>query len=331
MSSNKDIISLNEVDVFPFTGKDKNINDKLNKKKLFISSTKYKDRTRKEKPDNMRKKYKAKFHKTIRNIINTKLHKFFPKKICFVGLPQDFIKDVAKDNNSKVMNLKYEDLFDYTYKLYNDKIENKKKEKEEEKDKDKEQKKEKEKEKINENYLNNKKILEYLNSEKNKDKSELSGWNIIKNMKYTELLDKFFLSKEFEDSINDMEKNNEKENYINEYISYSKYYTDFFKTNTNDIPLYDIIPPPEPPEENNLCPDDDYSPRYFNNNITKEENSVSIDEYDPFKLVGPKIIEDDDCVTIFEHNEKYNQKILSMNSDINDNNRYYIEQFNEDN
>ena len=174
--------------------------------------------------------------------------------------------------------------------------------------------------------------MEYLNSEKNKDKSELSDWNIIKNMTYSELLDKFFLSKEFEDSIHDMEKNNEKENYINEYISYCKYYTDFFKSINNEIPLYDKIPPSETHEENNLCPDVENSPAYFkNNNTTNEENSESIDDNNPFNLLVPKIVEDDDCITIFENNKEYNQKIRSIDSDINDNNNYYLEQFNEGN
>ena len=317
MSSNSAYLPLNEFDVFPFTEKDINNNkERKNKKKLFIQLTQYKYLTRKEKYDSMRRKYKAKFHKTIRKIINDELHKI-NSKISFASFPQLFIKDVTKDNNSKAMNLKYEELFNYIYTSYENK----------------DFKKEKEKEKINENYEKNKKILEYLNSEKNKDKSELSGWNIIKSMTYCELLDKFFLSKEFEDSIHDMEKNNEKENYINEYISYCKYYTDFFKSINNEIPLYDKIPPPETHEENNLCPDVENSPAYFknNNNTTNEENSESIDDNNPFNLLVPKIVEDDDCITIFENNKEYNQKIRSIESDINDNNNYYLEQFNEDN
>ena len=276
MSSNSAYLPLNEFDVFPFTEKDINNNkERKNKKKLFIQLTQYKYLTRKEKYDSMRRKYKAKFHKTIRKIINDELHKI-NSKISFASFPQLFIKDVTKDNNSKAMNLKYEELFNYIYTSYENK----------------DFKKEKEKEKINENYEKNKKILEYLNSEKNKDKSELSGWNIIKSMTYCELLDKFFLSKEFEDSIHDMEKNNEKENYINTYISLGKNYTYYFKHNQKSKTKSKIFTKNKNQDnksnDNNTShtfndtPTEIKNPLFYNNNPITKEEILNLNENDSF-------------------------------------------------
>ena len=52
----------------------------------------------------------------------------------------------------------------------------------------------------------NEKTLEYLNSENNANICNISGWNKIKEMKYSELFERFLISKEFEDSIKELEK-----------------------------------------------------------------------------------------------------------------------------
>ena len=345
MSSNSAYLPLNEFDVFPFTEKDINNNkERKYKKKLFIQLTQYKFLTRKEKYDSIRKKYKAKFHKTIRKIINKELHKI-DSKISFASFPQYFIRDVTKKNNSEAMNKKYEELFDYTYKLYNDQI----KKKEEEDDIKKDTKKEKEKEKIIENNEKNKKILEYLNSENIKDKSKLSGWNIIKNMTYSELLDKYFLSKEFEDSIHDMEKNNEKENYINEYISFAKNYTYDFKHNKKGKTKSKISNKDKNQDnkinDNNIntshtfndTPTEIKKPLfYINKTIIKDEilnpneNNIFNDCSDVLSLKVdryciPRIIEDNNNAIILNQDEGNDEKSFSVYSDNDNDNRYYIE------
>ena len=64
--------------------------------------------------------------------------------------------------------------------------------------------------------------------------SEKLKWNQIKEMKYKELLEEFFLSAEFEKSIIDMKNKYEKKNkklttdYLENYINLALNYIDFF-------------------------------------------------------------------------------------------------------
>jgi len=73
------------------------------------------------------------------------------------------------------------------------------------------------------NYL---RVLEYL--DKNPDISENSGFNLISNMKYSKLLDKYFKSEEFEKDILKLHVENEEEEYIKQYIIKAKNYVSFF-------------------------------------------------------------------------------------------------------
>ena len=77
---------------------------------------------------------------------------------------------------------------------------------------------------------NNKETLLYL--EKNPEISEKSGFDLIKNETYENLLSEYFQSKQFEDTIKDLENENEEEDYICEYVNKSKNYVNFFKTSS---------------------------------------------------------------------------------------------------
>ena len=68
--------------------------------------------------------------------------------------------------------------------------------------------------------------LKYL--EDNPDISKNSGFDIIKNMKYKDLLRSYFLSNEFENTIMMLKNKNENDEYIHEYIMMSKNYIDYF-------------------------------------------------------------------------------------------------------
>jgi hypothetical protein len=258
------IISLNEFNdvntCYPFTSK-KLANSTLNNIKFEITKNNNNAKKRKDKEDNIRKKIKSGFLKKLRNIINNLL-KNSGSKYTFESLPLHFIEDISKKTNFEVMNLTYEEIFNYTYhytyqKIINDekkeleinienKIDNKK-----ELDKNKKNKVNNKKEldkniennvdkkeelrqhKIKKNKValkksdKNKKTLDYLNS--NPIISERSGWNKIKSMKYIDLLRAYFNSEEFEQSLDEVIKK-ENQNYINKYIFFAKTYITYFQS-----------------------------------------------------------------------------------------------------
>ena len=258
------IISLNEFNdvntCYPFTSK-KLANSTLNNIKFEITKNNNNAKKRKDKEDNIRKKIKSGFLKKLRNKINNLL-KNSGSKYTFESLPLHFIEDISKKTNFEVMNLTYEEIFNYTYhytyqKIINDekkeleinienKIDNKK-----ELDKNKKNKVNNKKEldkniennvdkkeelrqhKIKKNKValkksdKNKKTLDYLNS--NSIISERSGWNKIKSMKYIDLLRAYFNSEEFEQSLDEIIKK-ENQNYINKYIFFAKTYITYFQS-----------------------------------------------------------------------------------------------------
>ena len=258
------IISLNEFNdvntCYPFTSK-KLANSTLNNIKFEITKNNNNAKKRKDKEDNIRKKIKSGFLKKLRNIINNLL-KNSGSKYTFEALPLHFIEDISKKTNFEVMNLTYEEIFNYTYhyiyqKIINDekkeleinienKIDNKK-----ELDKNKKNKVNNKKEldkniennvdkkeelrqhKIKKNKValkksdKNKKTLDYLNS--NPIISERSGWNKIKSMKYIDLLRAYFNSEEFDQSLDEVIKK-ENQNYINKYIFFAKTYITYFQS-----------------------------------------------------------------------------------------------------
>ena len=217
------IISLNEnseiKDIFPFNESQRKIMSKMENKKIFYTLKKNVDKRRKEREDNIRKKIKSNFHKKIFKLINEKLKKA-GAKLYFQSLPQYFISDITKKTNFDALEINYKDLFEYTHeKFINNKIVNSKIEV---------MKRVSEKK-----YKKNIETLNYLDN--NLEISEKSGWSKIKSMKYIDLLEAYFNSKEFEESIEKLEKK-ETKNYINDYIYYSLNYIEHFKSyRTEDL------------------------------------------------------------------------------------------------
>ena len=185
--------------------KQKNLKEKL--------SNKHKNK-RKYKPDDIRKKIKARFHKSIKNIINENL-KQAGSKMFFSFLPQIFISSIARDKNHQVLNLTYREIIQKDFITGVD------------------EKKYKNKSVDLAKYKNNLKVLEYL--DKNMDICEKSGFDIISNMKYSDLLDEYFTSKEFQHAIKKLHEENEEEDYIKEYIKKAKNYVKFFSVSPSKI------------------------------------------------------------------------------------------------
>ena len=159
---------------------------------------------RKYKPDDIRKKIKSNCHKIIKNIINENLKKAGSEEL-FGFLPQSFLGNISKIFNKKYMNSTYEDLLTIDFSK-NEKTSNL----------DIEQK----------NHNKNLNVLNYLN--KNPEISKISGFSKFKKMKYKDILSSYFLSKEFENTIDMLKNKKETSEYITEYIFLAKDYINFF-------------------------------------------------------------------------------------------------------
>lgn len=162
---------------------------------------------RKFKPDDIRKKIKAKFHKVIKNLINSKL-KNSGSKILFDFLPQSFITNITIKLNNESLNLTYENLIEKNFisqeKSY----------------------------KVNpdvEKYNKNIEALKYLKN--NPEICRNSEFEKIKDMKYKDILKAYFNSLEFEQSIIELNNKKERIDYIEEYINKAITYVDFFAYN----------------------------------------------------------------------------------------------------
>ena len=203
----------------------KNGNDsclfKFTTKKYFVLPNGKKRRIKKKrkfKSDDIRKKIKSRFHKTLKNIINENLKNAGSKKF-FDFLPQCFIGNISKKINSECLELTYKELLSTNFfsekngeEYPNIRIDNKK-------------------------YLKNLEVLEYL--KKNPEISKRSGFDIISEKKYKDLLQIYFSSGEFENSIVRLKKENESKEYIQEYILRARGYVNFYANygkddNSND-------------------------------------------------------------------------------------------------
>ena len=208
------IISLKENedlgDAYPFAPCK---NQKIIKKEKF-ETIKAVKRSRKDKEDDIRKKIKSSFHRNLTKIINTKLKKA-SSKYKIESLPQKFITDVTKRTNHEVMNLTYENLFDYTYnQLKNDDKNKKRKQYIEKRNKAGEKK-----------YEKNKKFLKYLSI--NRKISEESEWERIKNMKYIDLLKAYLNSNEFQQYIK-IQLKNAQINYKKDFIFFASTFIEHY-------------------------------------------------------------------------------------------------------
>ncbi len=216
-----------------------NKSSERSKKNKFLSV-----KTRKRKEDNIRKKIKT---SALRNIIK-KINKNLTKagsKYTFKALPQHFIADISRKTNHEVMHLTLRELIEYTYmklikdEKYNKKVHNKTLIKA-----------------AKEKYKNNCQVLEYLDSIQ--EINLKSVWEQIRSSKYVDLLRDFFLSNEYEKSV---EKLKEDKYYVESYKYFAETYVEFFlnyepieENNTFDpIPIVNLnkeqnidTPIPEP-------------------------------------------------------------------------------------
>ena len=162
---------------------------------------------RKFKPDDIRKKIKARFHKVIKNIVNSKLKKAGSKKL-FDFLPQSFITNITIKLNNQAMDLTYENIIE---KDYIPKTRIKKRNPDLEK------------------YNKNLEVLYYL--KENPEICKNSDFEKIRKMKYGNILKAYFSSFEFEQSIIELNNKKEKIEYIEEYINKALTYVNFFAFN----------------------------------------------------------------------------------------------------
>ena len=195
-----------------------NINLKLKKKrkcnKFKVSRIEPKNKVnyrlkhkRKYKPDDIRKKIKARFHKSIKNILNENLRKAGSKHF-FSFLPQIFISSISREKNSQVLDITYRELLekDFVSNIDEKTYKNKKVDLSK--------------------YNNNKKVLEYLDN--NPQIYKGSGFDIIGNMKYRELFEQYFNSEEFDKALAKLKEENEDDDYIEEYKNKAQTYVQFF-------------------------------------------------------------------------------------------------------
>ena len=163
---------------------------------------------RKYKPDDIRKKIKVKFHKTLKLILNRNLKAADSQKF-FKYLPQSFVGNITQKFNLKYLDYTFKELFLTDFSLSHDESRYKKAD--------------------YKNYLTNKNTIKYL--EENNLISINSGFDLIKDMKYKDIFRSYFSSKHFENSIKELETKNEDSYYIQEYIRLSRNYLEYFSGN----------------------------------------------------------------------------------------------------
>ena len=183
---------------------------------------KNKKRQRKNDKDNIRKKIKGQMHREINRIITENLKKSNCKIYVddFCTFPQCFLTNITHDFNQKLFEFTFEELIekDFISDLKVDKNPNK----------DKKQNYANMKNEI-EKFKNNKNILNYLNE--NPEINNTSGFDVIKKMKYVDILKAYFSSGEFENSIINMINQKEDNYYIEKYVNTALTYVDYYSNN----------------------------------------------------------------------------------------------------
>ena len=182
-------------DIFPFKFITKKYCDSGNGIK------KLEKKKRKLKCDDINKKIKSRFHKTLKNIINQNLKKAGAQQL-FYFIPQCFIEKVSKKFNLQYFNMTYKELLSKNFCT------------------------ELNKNYFDINYEHNIKVLKYL--EENEEICKNSGFDLIKDMTYETLLKKYFNSAQFEDSILQLIDEKESPEYINEYYIRATNYINYY-------------------------------------------------------------------------------------------------------
>ena len=165
-------------------------------------------KARKYKPDDIRKKIKVKFHKTLKLIMNNNLKTAGSRKF-FKYFPQSFIGNITQKFNLKYLDYTFKELLLTDFSLSHDEPRYKKAD--------------------YKNYLTNKNTIKYL--EENNLISINSRFDLIKDMKYRDIFRSYFSSKYFKNSIKELETKNEDSYYIQEYIRLSRNYLEYFSGN----------------------------------------------------------------------------------------------------
>ena len=129
-------------------------------------------------------------------------------KKLFTFLPQVFISSISREKNRRVLNLSFRDLLQKNFVN------------------DVDEKKYKNRNVDFAKYQRNLSVLKYL--DENPEICRNSGFDLISKMKYSDLLEEYFQSDEFERAIIKLREEQEDEDYIKEYISKSKTYVKFF-------------------------------------------------------------------------------------------------------
>ena len=170
---------------------------------LFLKNTETKKNRnniyRKLKPDSLRKKIKARFHKKLTKIINTIL-KEAGSKCYFDTLPQSFITNINIGFNKPLLNLTMRELFQKTFGF-----------------------KSKDKEKIDYNI----RIMKYI--EDNPDINNNSKISDFLDSKYSEIIRKYMDGKYLQDDMERLIKEGESEDYINRYNFIALHWIEFYE------------------------------------------------------------------------------------------------------
>jgi len=189
---------------FKIKKKNKNLRKKRKREKVL----------RKCKPDNIRKKIKSRFFKSLKNRINQILRNAKSKEL-FDLLPQCFIINITKKKNQPIMKMTFKNLVTYDF------ITEEQKEMKNESDFIK-------KKRIVDikKYNKNLKVMEYLN--KNEDIVKKSKFDIIGNMTVTQMFNEYLKSDEFEKEVLKLEEEGDSISYIKDYISKAFGFINYF-------------------------------------------------------------------------------------------------------
>ena len=154
---------------------------------------------RKLKPDSLRKKIKARFHRKIGQIINHKL-KEYGSKFQFGLFPQPFIKNINIEFNRPLLSLTMRELFQKTFGF-----------------------KDKDREKANYNI----KVIKYL--EENPDICLDDKINNFLDSTYEEIINKYMHGNYLLEDIERLKKEGENSEYINRYTFIAMHWVEFYK------------------------------------------------------------------------------------------------------
>ena len=187
-----DVIYREQISLFTNIEKDLIINEQNYIKRKRNN----KRRRRRDNQDNMRKKIKRGF---LNNSLIPKINLLLKSSgniLYFEKFPQNFISNISRQINNKLINMTLKEIFERK-ELYEDKDIN--------------------------NYNHN---LTVIKSEEIQECDELK---IILNKKYCELFEEYINSKEFQiDEINRLKNKDMNDEYIEKYLFLAKHFTDFF-------------------------------------------------------------------------------------------------------